>query len=173
VSAANKRANNLPASATAELETVTMTFDSALTHAVDYGKFIVQLWNYYIVLVIAMIGWLVTLRSKALNLDLRGRAVLIASYCVISAVFFFVLEPNQDALLRLMRLMHELAQVDTSSKILSGIFAPEVDNRFITTLNLTSRLVLPVVTILVSLFMWFITDPVPQTSASGPGKTES
>jgi hypothetical protein len=150
-----------------------MTFDSALTHAVDYGKFIVQLWNYYIVLVIAMIGWLVTLRTKPMNLDFRARVLLIASYCGISAVFFFVLEPNQAALLRLMQLMHQLAQVDASSKILSGIFAPDVDHGFVLTLNLTSRLVLPVVTLLISLFMWFITDPVPQPSASGPGKTES
>jgi hypothetical protein len=150
-----------------------MTFDSALSHTIDYGKFIVQLWNYYIVLIIAIFGWLVTLRSKSLSLDFRARVLLIVSYWVVSLVFFFIVEQNLTVIIRLMKLSHELAQIDANSKILIDTYGPTVNVNLIWTLKLTSRLGLPVIAILISLFMWFITEPVPEASASAPGKTES
>jgi hypothetical protein len=150
-----------------------MTFDSAFTHTVDYGKFIVQLWNYYIVLVVAMIGWLVTMRSQKLNLDLRSRMVLIVSFGIISAVFFFILEQNHAVLIHLMQLVHELAQVDTNSRILNSIYGSTVDGQLVSTLRLTSRLVLPLIAALIGLFMWFITAPMPNANIPQTGKTES
>jgi hypothetical protein len=146
-----------------------MTFDNALTHAIDYGKFIVQLWNYYIVLVVAMIGWLVTLRSKTLSLDRSARKLLIASYVFISLIFWTVLEQNHAVLIQLMELVHGLAQ-NANSPVLSKIYGPAVDGHLVSMLKMTSRAGLPVIVILAGLFMWFITDFEPETNASGPGK---
>jgi hypothetical protein len=149
-----------------------MTFDSAVTHAIDYGKFIVQLWNYYILLVVAMLGWLVTLRSKTLTLDLRARMVLVASFGVVSLVFFFILEQNHKVAIHLMQLVHALSETDPNSKVLAGIYGPVVNPGLVTTLKLTSRLALPVIAVLIALFMWFITAPMP-VGEPASGKMEN
>src|ERR1043166_862260 len=112
-----------------------MTFDNALSHAIDYGKFIFQIWNYYIVLILAMIGWLVTLRGKPATIDGRPAAILddytrkwlIGSYLFISVIFWAVLEQNHAILIRLMTLVHELARVD-ANEILTRIYGPAVDD---------------------------------------------
>jgi hypothetical protein len=147
-----------------------MTFDNALSHAIDYGKFIFQIWNYYIVLILAMIGWLVTLRSKPSTLDNPTRMLLIGSFVFISAIFLVVLEQNHAILIQQMTLVHEFAQVDAKSEILRKIYGPQVDGGLVCRLNLMSRGVVPVIVICVSWFMWFLTSHAGE--ASGSGKTE-
>jgi hypothetical protein len=147
-----------------------MTFEKALPLAIDYGKFIVQLWNYYIVLVVAMIGWLVTLRSKTSDLDRGAQRVLIGSYLLISVIFSFVLEQNHAELIKLMRLVHSLAQADPKA---SDIYGPNVDPDIIRTLHMTSRVGLPFIAILVALFIWFLTKQGPNSSGGGQDKTET
>src|SRR5438270_8208056 len=115
-----------------------MTFDNALSHAIDYGKFIFQIWNYYIVLILAMIGWLVTLRSKPSKIDLRTRIGLIASYVFVSFIFWAILEQNHTVLIQLMTLVHDLAQVDEKSAILSKTYGPHVDSHLVSMLKRTS-----------------------------------
>jgi hypothetical protein len=149
-----------------------MTFDSAYGHTVDYAKFVVQLWNYYILLVVAIIGWLVTLRSKPVNLDFRSRGVLIVSFGIVSTVFFFVLEQNNGELIHLMQLLHELVQVDANAKILSQIYGPTIDGRAVMVLELTARVVLPIIAVLIALFIWFITEPVTGQGSPQAAKTE-
>ena len=153
-------------------DTVTMTFDSAYGHTVDYAKFIVQLWNYYILLVVAIIGWLITLRSKPVNLDFCSRGVLIVSFGIVSTVFFFVLEQNNGELIHLMQLVHELAQVDANARILTEIYGPTIDGRVVMILELTARVVLPIIAALIGLFIWFITEPVTGQGSPQAAKTE-
>jgi hypothetical protein len=156
-----------------ERGTGTMTFDTAFTHAVAYGKFVVQLWNYYILLIVAILGWPVTSRSKALSLDLRVRVNLIVSFAAISVAFFFMVEENNAILIHLMRLVHALTATDANSRILADSYGPSVDGRLVSTVQLTSRLALPILAVLVGAFMWLITAPVPDAKSSGADKTES
>jgi hypothetical protein len=153
-------------------DTLAMTFDNAYGHTVDYAKFIVQLWNYYILLVVAIIGWLITLRSKPVNLVYRSRGIIIACFGIASAVFFIVLEQNDGELIQLIQLAHELAQVDANARILNKVFGPTIDGRVITVLELTARLVLPIIAALIGLFIWFITEPVTGQSSPQAVKTE-
>jgi hypothetical protein len=153
-------------------DTFKMTFDSAYGHVVDYAKFIVQLWNYYILLVVAIIGWLVPLRSKPVNLDYRSRGILIVSFGIVSMVFFFLLQQNSGELTHLMQLVHELAQVDANAGILNKVFGLTIDGQVVMFLELTARVVLPIIAALIGLFIWFITEPVTGQGSPQAVKTE-
>jgi hypothetical protein len=152
-------------------DTFKMTF-SAYGHAVDYAKFIVQLWNHYVLLVVAIIGWLGTLRSKPVNLDYRSRGILIVSFGIVSTVFFFVLQQNNGELIHLMQLVHELAQVDANARILNKVFGLTIDGQVVMFLELTARVVLPIIAALIGLFIWFITEPVTGQGSPQAVKTE-
>jgi len=153
-------------------DTFKMTFDSAYGHVVDNAKFIVQLWNYYILLVVAIIGWLVPLRSKPVNLDYRSRGILIVSFGIVSMVFFFLLQQNSGELTHLMQLVHELAQVDANAGILNKVFGLTIDGQVVMFLELTARVVLPIIAALIGLFIWFITEPVTGQGSPQAVKTE-
>jgi hypothetical protein len=153
-------------------DTFKMTCDSAYGNVVDHAKFIVQLWNYYILLVVAIIGWLVRLPSKPVNLDYRSRGILIVSFGIVSTVFFFVLQQNNGELVHLMQLLHELAQVDANARILNKVFGPTIDGQVVMYLELTARVVLPIIAALIDLFIWFIAEPVTGQGSPQAVKTE-
>ena len=63
-----------------------ITFERALSLTFDYGKFIAQLWSYYITLIVGIIGWLVTIRGQATQLDWFSRSTVIVAYLVITLI---------------------------------------------------------------------------------------
>ena len=131
-----------------------ITFERALSLAFDYGKFIAQLWSYYITLIVGIIGWLVTIRGQATQLDRFSRWTVIVAYLVITAIFAAVLSANHRELIKLMRVVHMLAKDDPD---LLEIYGARVDPQMLRLLRLTLCLVLPVVAALVSAFICGIT----------------
>lgn len=151
-----------------------MSLQQALAFVIDYGKFIGTLWNYYIVLIVAIIGWLVTLRSKDLPLDDAARITLIVAFIGVSFFFGLVLYANHRQLVGLMQVTDELAKIDreTVANLAKNrtqdvrlVYDRVFDSsRMASDLNLTLYWVLPAVTLLVSLFMFFITRRAPEKS---------
>jgi hypothetical protein len=137
-----------------------VTLDKALGFAIDYGKFIATLWNYYVLLILALIGWLITLRSKDLPLDNYARFFLIAGFIGISIAFALVLAHNHQRFSNLMQVVQVLANIEAEldprlQDVYRRVFVASESGRFLG----WTLFFLPVSTIIVGAFMWFITKP--------------
>ena len=137
-----------------------MTLKDALGYAIDYAKFVATLWNYYILLVVAMIGWLVTLRGNKMPLDLLGRLSLLAAYLGVTVVFWFVIRHNHQRLLKLMIVASALADAEgkgsdqTVKAAYSGLFHAG-DSAGL--LYRTERYFLPAMAMAVCVLIWVVT----------------
>src|SRR5580704_12980475 len=76
----------------------------------DYSKFIVTLWSGYIGVTMAILGWLITLRSNGHQMDWKAIAILIAAYLAVSWMFHRGLSQYHEILKKLMKLADELAK---------------------------------------------------------------
>jgi len=138
-----------------------MTLKDALGFVIDYSKFIATLWAAYVGVITAMIGWLVTLRSRDLPLDDPARMTLIAAFVGVSLVFIAVLHENNRRLVNLMNVVDALAEIegkkpDQPGETYRRVFQTGSTGTF---LKLTAFLVVPLITVLVSLFICLITSP--------------
>ncbi len=77
----------------------------------DYSKFIVTLWSGYIGVTMAVLGWLITLRSgTGHQLDWPAIVILIVAYLAVSWMFHRGLFQYHEILKKLMKLADELAK---------------------------------------------------------------
>jgi len=76
----------------------------------DYSKFIVTLWSGYIGVTMAVLGWLITLRSNGHQLDWTALILLIVVYVSTSWIFHRGLFQYHEILKKLMKLGDELAK---------------------------------------------------------------
>ena len=133
-----------------------MTVKDAMAFLIDYGKFIAAMWSTYIVMVVAVIGWLVTLRSKDLPLDPFARKTLVATYLGATFIFGFVLYYNHQYLLQLHEMLKVLATSTKDDAASAAYLATFGKAEIANVLNGTLG-ALVVIALLVSVFMWFIT----------------
>ena len=89
-----------------------MSLKDALSLITDLAKFVQTLWGAYIALIVAMIGWLITLKAKPPAIDGSMRNTLIITFIGVSCIFAGVLYQNHDRIIRLMRLVDEIAPVE-------------------------------------------------------------
>ena len=89
-----------------------MSLKDALGLVTDLSKFVQTLWAAYIGLIVAIIGWLLTLKTKPSAIDGSLRNTLIITFIGVSCIFAGVLYQNHDRLIRLMRLVDEIAPLE-------------------------------------------------------------
>jgi|GEM_PF-6172116 len=89
-----------------------MSLDKALGFVMDLTKFIQTLWAAYIGLIVVMIGWTISLRTRPSTIDSLTSNTLIAAFILVSIIFAAVLHQNHLRLIKLMYLVDEVAPIE-------------------------------------------------------------
>jgi len=138
-----------------------MTLATALELTLDYSKFVATLWNYYILAMVAFLGWIVSLRTKDATFDLPLRLILVSAVIVVAVAFAAVIHHKNSKLVNLMSMVRELALRDIAAdpgleKSYATILDVEHNARF---LKRTVQIFLPVDALAICCLTWFLTGP--------------
>jgi hypothetical protein len=76
----------------------------------DYYKFLITLWAGYIGICTVSIGWLTSQRAGGHPLDWQSLLILIASFIVVSVIFYRVLSQYHNFLKKMLTLADEYAR---------------------------------------------------------------
>lgn len=144
-----------------------MTLRDGLALVIDYGKFIVAMWGSYTAIILAMIGWLLTLRAKG-PVNRTTVRTLISAFAILSLIFAIIIHINDLQLIGLMQVADTLAQVERNRVAdldealgvdVAAVFDAVFDSRGMARfLYWSPWIVLPVV-VLVWLFMRSLAKP--------------
>jgi hypothetical protein len=143
-----------------------MTLDKAIAFANEYAKFITTLWYNYTIVVIAMIGWVITLRINGSHFYFFDRSVLMLSYIVVSLGFGVVLRYVHIRMLNLIEIVQALA-LKENDKNLRDLYIQTFDARKgALFLNTSLWGLLPAGAVVVEIFFWIATMPVEKKGAA-------
>lgn len=69
-----------------------MTPGDILEISVEFGKGITSAWNFHIIVTLAYIGWIITLRSLGTEFGIRSRLMIVLGYVFFCFTMFWSIE---------------------------------------------------------------------------------